>query len=177
MVSLAGERLLEVEMAYDEIGEQEITSRTESQVVRIQSTQNPEEIRQKAEVIPWVALQRAGQVMDEVTKLMDVGRLDEALIVLNQAIAWLKSYGPGAPVGEAVQQLESLQGRLASGEWGARERKLSRYSSHTHRKMSSTELWTARTTPPSYKQMGPTPPIPPTPPADPNAPPPEGKTS
>ena len=49
------------------------------QVVRIQATQNPEEVRQRAEVIPWVALQRAAQVMDEITKLMDFGKLPEAV--------------------------------------------------------------------------------------------------
>ena len=127
-----GERLLEVEIVYDEIGETEIASRTVTQVMRIQATQNPGDVRQKVEVIPWVAMQRAGQVMQEVTRRLDVGRMDEAIDALNQAIASLKSYGPGAAVGEAVQQLESLLGRIQSGHWSLRERKLRRYQSHSY---------------------------------------------
>jgi Ca-activated chloride channel family protein len=170
VVSLEGERLLEVEIVYDEIGEAEITSRTVTQVVRIQATQNPDEVRQKAQVIPWVAMQRAGQVMDEVTKRLDAGRIDEAVQALNQAIAALKSYGPGAAVGEATQQLENLLNRITSGEWSLRERKLSKYRSHSFRKMSSSEFWSSSEHPPSFKQSPPNPP----PPAGPATPPPGG---
>jgi Ca-activated chloride channel homolog len=168
VVSLEGERLLEVEILYDEIGEAEIASKTLAQAVRIQATQNPEEVRQKVEVIPWVAMQRAGQVMDEVTKRLDAGRMDEAVQALNQAIATLKSYGPGASVGEAVPQLEKLLGRITSGEWSLRERKLSKYRSHSYRKMSSRELWSAGEPPPTFKQP---PQNPPPPPAGPTKPP------
>jgi len=174
VVSLEGERLLEVEVLYDEITVAEIISRMEARVVRIQATQNPEEVRQKVEVIPWVALQRAGKVLDEVTKLMDVGRLDEAVMALNQTIAALKSYGPEAAVGEAVQQLESLLGRLTSGEWSLRLRKLSKYSSHSYQRMSSSEFWSAGSAAPSFKPQTPPPPVPP---VDPNNPPAGSKTS
>jgi hypothetical protein len=159
--------LLEVEIVYDEVGESEIPSRTVTQVVRIQATQNPEEVRQKVEVIPWVAMQRAGQVMDEVTKRLDAGRIEETVQALNQTIASLKSYGPGAAVGEAVQQLENLLGHLTSGQWSLRERKLSKYRSHSYRKMSSGELCSS----------GEPPPNPPTPPANPTTPPAGGSIS
>jgi hypothetical protein len=139
-----------------------------TQVVRIQATQNPEEVRQKVEIIPWVAMQRAGLVMQEVTRRLDAGRMDEAMDALNQAIASLKSYGPGAAVGEAVQQLESLLSRVTSGEWSLRERKLRHYQSHSYQKMSSRELWSSREPPPSFKQP---PPNPPTSPAGPPPPP------
>lgn len=165
VVSLEGERLLEVEILYDEISAAEIVSRTDARVVRIQATQNPEEVRRKAEVIPWVALQRAGQVMDDVTKLMDVGRLDEAVMALTQTIAALKSYGPEAAVGEAVQQLEKLLAPLASGEWSLRLRKASKYASHSYRRMSSSEHWSGGGAAPSFKPKMPPPPVPP---VDPN---------
>jgi len=160
VVSLEGERLLEIEVLYDEIGESEITSHTVDQVVRIQATQNPDEVRQKAEVIPWVAMQRAGKVIDEVTRLMDAGNLAAAVAALRGTIDSLKSYGPDAPVGEAVQQLEALLGRIEGGEWSLRERKLSKYRSHSYRKMSSKELWSGSEPPPSFKQPPTTPPDP-----------------
>jgi Ca-activated chloride channel family protein len=167
VVSLEGERLLDVEMLYDEIMAAEIVSRTDSRVVRIQATQNPEEVRQRAEVLPWVALQRAAQVMDEITKSMDFGKLAEALEALNQTIAALKSYGSEATVGEAVQQLENLLGRINSGEWSVRLRKLSKYSSYSLSKMSSSEFWSAGGQAPSFKPRIPRPPVPPVEPSNP----------
>ena len=169
VVSLEGERLLQVEVAYDELGEKEITSRTFEQLVRIQATQNPNEVKHKAEIIPWVAMQRAGQVIDEITRHMDVGRADLATAALQNVIASLKEYGPDAPVREAVQQLEALLQRIQADEWSGRERKSSKYRSHSYRKMSSRELWTAPEPPPSFKAPPQSSPPPPTDPAAPSA--------
>ena len=166
VASLEGERLLELELLYDEIGEKEITSRTFSQVMRIQSTQNPDEVKRKDEVIPWVALQRAGQVMDQLTRLMDTGDAEAGIAALQTAINALRSYGPGAPVAEAIQQLEATLKRIQGGEWSLRERKLSKYRSHSYRRMSSSEHWSGSEPPPSFKP----PPAPPPPPVTPDSP-------
>jgi Ca-activated chloride channel family protein len=155
VVSLEGERLLEVEVLYDEIGEAEIISRSFAQVMRIQATQNPEEVRQKAEVIPWVAMQRAGQAMDAVTKLMDEEKAEQAVQALRQAIDDLNRYGPTTTTAEAIQQLQAMLHRLVSGEWSMRERKLSSYRSHSYLKMSSNELWSASEPAPQFKQPRP----------------------
>jgi hypothetical protein len=171
VVSLEGERLLEVEIIYDEIGETEIASHTFTQTVRIQGTQNPDEVRQQSEVIPWVAMQRAGKVIDDVTRLMDAGNIEAATAGLRAAIDALKGYGPKAPIGEAVQQLEAMLNRLESGEWSLRQRKLSKYRSHSYRRMSSSEHWSGSEPPPGFKQ----PPPPPAPQRDPNTPPPGPK--
>lgn len=165
VVSLEGERLLEIEVLYDEIGEGVITSHTFNQLVRIQATQNAEEVRRKAEAIPWIAMQRAGNVIDQVTRLMDLGDVPAAVGTLRTAIESLKGYGPDAPIAEAVQQLEALLGRIEGGAWSWRERKLSKYRSHSYRRMSSSEFWSGSEPPPGFKQppKGP-PPIPPNPP-------------
>jgi Ca-activated chloride channel family protein len=161
VVSLEGEQLLEVEIIYDEIGETEIASHTFRQVVRIQATQNPDEVRQQSEVVPWVAMQRAGKVIDDVTRLMDAGNGVAAVAGLRAAIDSLKGYGPKAPVGEAVQQLEAMLKRIEGGEWSLRERKLSKYRSHSYRRMSSSEHWSGSEPPPGFKQPPPSPPAPP----------------
>jgi len=172
VVSLEGEQLLEFELVYDEITESEIISRTYHQIVRIQATQNPDEVKRKDEVIPWVALQRAGQVMDQLTRLMDAGDVSGAVASVQSAIDALKSYGPGAPVAEAIQQLEaSLRGL---GAWNLRERKLSKYRGHSYRRMSSSEHWSGSTPPPSFKQP---PPLPGEPPARPGSEPPKPPTA
>ena len=165
VVSLEGERLLDLEVLYDEITEKEIISRTFSQVVRIQATQNPDEVKRKDEVIPWVALQRAGQAMDQLTRLMDRGDAQAGIAALQDAITALRSYGPDAPVAEAIQQLESTLKRIQEGEWSERERKSAKYRSHSYRRMSSHEHWSGQEPAPSFK-----PPPPPPPPPPPGAP-------
>jgi Ca-activated chloride channel homolog len=154
VVSLEGERLLEFELLYDEITESEIISRTYNQIVRIQATQNADEVKRKDEVIPWVALQRAGQVLDQLTRLMDAGDIAAATASIQNAINDLRRYGPGAPVAEAIQQLEASLNGL--GRWSLRERKSSKYLSHSYRRMSSSEHWSGSTPPPSFKQPPPT---------------------
>jgi Ca-activated chloride channel family protein len=160
VVSLEGERLLEFELLYDEITESEIISRSYNQIVRIQATQNPAEVKRKDEVIPWVALQRAGQVLDQLTRLMDAGDIAAATASIQNAINDLKRYGPGAPVTEAIQQLETTLQGLET--WSFRQRKSSKYLSHSYRRMSSREHWSGSTPPPSFKQPPPLPTNPPT---------------
>jgi hypothetical protein len=172
VVSLEGEQLLELELVYDEITETEIISRTHNQIVRIQATQNPAEVRRKDEIIPWVALQRAGKVLDQLTSLMDAGNVGAAVSSLQEVIGALKSYGPGAPVAEAIQQLEAALTRVMSGEWSLRDRKISKYRSHSYGRMSSRELWSGRGASPSFKQ-----PPPPPPPATPGGQPPAGPSA
>jgi Ca-activated chloride channel family protein len=172
VVSLKGEQLLQVEILWDEIGETEIASRTFAQTVRIQATQDPNEISQKSEVIPWVALQKAGKTIDEVTRRIDTGHVEAAVALLQQTIAALKKYGSAAQVNEAVRQLENLLLQVEAGELSLRERKLHKYRSHSYRRMSSHEHWSSPEPPPSFKQPPQAPPPPP--PADPGASSPEG---
>ena len=58
--------------------------------------------------------------------------------------------------------------RIQSGEWSLRERKMSKYRSHSYGRMSSRELWSAGEQAPSFKQPPPPPPpaAPPTTPRD-----------
>ena len=171
VISLEGEQLLEVEVAYDEIGETEIASRVSKQIIRVQATQNPAEVKLNGQVVSWVAMQRAGQVLDEVTARMDTGRLDEAVQSLTHALETLKAYGPPEQTGPALLQLQQLLERLQRGEWDMGTRKSSRYLSSSYRKMSSTEMWTHPQMPPGFKKKTP-PPEPPQPP--PSATPPPG---
>jgi Ca-activated chloride channel homolog len=162
VASLKGEQLLQVQVLWDEIKPDGIASEAFEQTIRVQATQNPAEIRQQTEVLPWVALQKAGKTIDEVASHMDQGNVAAAASLLHQTITLLRKYGPAASVAEAVQQLEKMLAQVETGELSLRERKLSKYRSHSWRKMSSHELWSAQEPPPSFKQQ------PPAPPASPN---------
>jgi len=160
--SLEGELLLELEILFDEIGETSIHSKTVNQIIRIQATQDPADVKVREEVVSWVAMQKAGRTMDEVTKRMDAGRSEEAAGLLDRTIQQLKEYGSAASVTEAVQQLEKLRDAVRDGAFSLQDRKQSRYRSSSARKMSSKELWTGAGPAPSYKENRPTsPPAPP----------------
>ena len=148
---LKGELLLGVEIMWDEILEKGIVSRTMTQQMRIQATQDPSEVVVNSVVAPWVSLQKAGAVAADVTKKMDNGKTKEALAVLNKAIKELSQYGERGA--EAIKVLQEMKEKIASGEWSPRERKSSRYRSASYLKMSSSEMWSLKCAPaPSFKQ-------------------------
>lgn len=161
VTTLAGEPLLEIEALYDELGPAEAKSQTYTQTIRIQSTQDPGKVTLNGVVVQWVAMQRAGVVMKEVSRWMDQGRPEEALRVLLRAIEELKRYGPGPETAEAIQALQDLCRRIEVGDWDPRARKRSSYRSASYRKMSSRDLWTGDTPPPQFKQPPPSEPDPP----------------
>ena len=161
VVSLEGEQLLELELAYDEIVAEGISSKTFTQIIRIQSTQDPAKVVLNQEVIPWVALQRAGKVIQQAVQHLDAGREPDALRLLREACEALQRYGAGSEVREAMESLTQIIQRIERGEWDIRARKSSRYLSSSLRKMSSHDHWCAEEAAPSFKQQ----PLPSAPPA------------
>jgi Ca-activated chloride channel family protein len=147
-----GERLIEIELLWDEVTEKSVISRVYQQVIRIQATQNPDEIETSAEVITWVALQKAGKVLNDVTLKLDAGQVASAISEIKKSISALKAYDSPEATQEAIQQLIQLQTMLEKGAWSAQERKSSRYRSHSYGKMSSHEHWSGSTSKPSFKK-------------------------
>ena len=137
---LKGEPLLQVEMLWDELLEQGVVSRTLNQMVRIQATQDPAEVVVNSLVAPWVSLQKAGQVVAEVTKTMDKGNINEAIAALDKTIHELSQYGDKAA--EAVKILQDMKSKIESEgpQWSLKERKSARYRSSSYRKMNPNEL-------------------------------------
>lgn len=159
---LKGEQLLQVEILWDEILEQGVVSRTLTQEMRIQATQNPAEVVVNSVVAPWVSLQKAGAAAADVNQKMDQGQVHEALAVLDKTILELDQYGERAA--EAIKVLVEMREKIASDNWNARERKSSRYRSASFMKMSSNEMWSHTSPAPSFKKKpsgsGSTPPAP-----------------
>jgi len=146
---MKGELLLRAELLWDELLEQGVVSRTLTQEVRIQATQDPAQVVVNSVVAPWISLQKAGAAAAEVNRKMDHGQMNEALAVLEKAIAELGQYGElGA---EAIQVLQEMKQKIAADGWDLRERKSSRYRSASYRKMSSKEMWSSSCAAPSFK--------------------------
>jgi Ca-activated chloride channel homolog len=172
VVSLEGEQLIEVELAYDEFTKEGISSKTYRQIIRIQSTQDPAQVIVSAQTIPWVALQRAGKAIKSAVECLDTGNRDAAVALLRECQEALRRYGPIQEVEESLRNLERLISDILSGFWDVRARKASSYRSLSLLKMSSRDLWSGEGPAPSFKQPRSRPPTPPTPPTPPSTPPP-----
>ena len=142
VASLEGERFLEVEVVWDEIGEKDIRSCRHEQIIRIVATQNPDEITLNEETVAWIAVQKAGKALDEATRDIDADRVSEGEDKLRQALSALKAYGLDARTADGVRLLEDFLGRLASGRYSIRDRKSNVYASSYSRRASSKKAWT-----------------------------------
>ena len=150
VTTLEGEDLLGLEVAYDELTADSAVSRTFTQKIRIQATQDPGAVKQNGEVIGWVAVQRAGKVLKEVTRRMDAGDPAAAHALLRETAAEFRSYPPSAAVQDALRSIDDVERQIAEQGWSSRSRKHAAYSSSTSLRMSSTAAWTANGPVPSY---------------------------
>lgn len=161
VVSLEGEKLAELELLYDEITDSGITSKTQQQIVRIQATPNPDDVRVNETVLGWVAMQQAGLTIKRVTDEISGGNQDKALAILEQAIRYVAQHGSSEKVGPAMQMLRELLDHIELGTLSARHMKMHKSREYYSRKSSSR-------LPPGYHL--PSAPQPPLPPKDPGSP-------
>ena len=153
VVSLEGEQLLSIEVIFDELSADSAVSRTFTQMVRIQATQDPGQVKQNGEVIGWVAVQRVGKVLQEVTRRMDAGDDAAAHKLLRETAAEFHAYPPSPAVQDALRSIDDMERQIAEQGWSERSRKHARYSSSSHLKMSSEEAWSSSQQAPSYKRQ------------------------
>jgi Ca-activated chloride channel homolog len=142
VASLEGEKLLELEILWDEIGGQEIKSCRHEQVIRILAAQDPGEIKLNEETVAWIAVQRAGKALDEATKAVDANKVEEAKNKLREALAALRRYKLDARTADGVRILEDFLGRIErEGGLNPRSRKLSTYSTAYYSRPSTKKPW------------------------------------
>jgi Ca-activated chloride channel family protein len=145
VASLEGEKLLELEILWDEIGDKEIKSCRHVQIIRISATQNSDEIKLNEETVAWIAVQRAGKALDEATKSVDADKVDEAKGKLRHAIGALRRYKLDAKTADGVRVLEEFLHRIEhEGGLTPRSRKLSSYSSAYYSRPSSKKAWSGK---------------------------------
>ena len=168
ITTLEGEQLLRVEVVWDEILPESIEHRTHEQIVRIQAVQNPDEVRVNLSILPFVASQRAGKVMESAMSDMDKGDAAAALAKLKEAADALRAYQHDDAVQDGLQVLKQLEDRIRAQEYDVSSRKDSRaYAKHmrttSSMRYSSSQLYK----PASWTKPVPLPP-PPTPPDEDN---------
>ena len=127
VASLAGETLLEVELAWDELSASGIASKTWSQVVRVQATQNPAEVKANQEVLSWVAVQRAAKAVREAAERAAAGDEAGAQRQLQAEIKLMETAGDAPVVQDALATLRTAQEQLG-GEASASRKGKAMYS-------------------------------------------------
>jgi Ca-activated chloride channel family protein len=153
VASLEGEKLLELEILWDEIGEKEIKSCQHEQVIRVLGTQDANDVRLNEETVAWVAVQRAGKAVDEATKDIDANKTNEAKAKLQLALDALKRYKLDDKAADGIRLLQDFLTRLESGHYSVRDRKEASYSSSYYRKGSSAKAWTVPAAKPSFSNV------------------------
>lgn len=163
LTTLEGEELLEIHILWDDIGTGEIRSCRHEQIIRIQATQNPDEVKLNEEVVAAIATQVAGKTVDDASKDIREARLDDARAKLEKLRQLLADYGLPEKTTDALGLLQGIESVIAEGGFNARSSKTSHYRTREARKMSSHAHWTApeALAAPAYKK--PAPPKPPQP--------------
>jgi hypothetical protein len=152
--SLEGEELLGIEFLWTAIGDTEIKSCTSKHLVRIQGTQNPQDVVLNQEVIAVITNQIAGKAAREAAGKAREGHFDQAAHSLRVAAAAVRCSG-AAEFSEDAQSLldESLQ-KIGSRNLTARDLKDLVYESRYRARSSSHALYTGSRKKPKSRSSG-----------------------
>jgi Ca-activated chloride channel homolog len=138
--SLEGEELLGLEFLWTAIGDTEIKSCTSWHLVRIQGTQNPQEVVLNEEVIVTIANQIAGKAAREAAANARAGRFDQAAQTVRAASTTLRCFSPSQSTGDAQGLLDHSLRKISSGNLTERDLKSLVSESRTRTRPSSRTL-------------------------------------
>jgi len=140
--SLEGEELLALEFLWTAIADAEIKSCTSKHLVRIQGTQNPQEVVVNQEVIAVIANQIAGKAAREAAAKAREGHFDQAAHSLRAAAATVQCFGDAEFAEDAQSLLDDSLRKIGSRELTARDLKNLVYESRYRARSSSHTLYT-----------------------------------
>jgi Ca-activated chloride channel family protein len=140
--SLEGEELLGLEFLWTAIGDTEIKSCTSRHLVRIQGTQNPQDVVLNQEVIAVIANQIAGKAAREAAAKAREGQFDEAARSVRAAAATVRCFSASESTGEAQNLLDESLQKISSRDLTARDLKDLVYESRYYARSSSHTLYT-----------------------------------
>jgi Ca-activated chloride channel homolog len=140
--SLEGEELLALEFLWTAIGDAEIKSCTSKHLVRIQGTQNPQDVILNQEVIAVIANQIAGKAAREAAAKAREGDFNQALDSISAAKAAVQCFGSPEFSEDAQSLLDDSLRKIGSRELTARDLKNLVYESRYRARSSSHTLYT-----------------------------------
>jgi hypothetical protein len=140
--SLEGEELLGLEFLWTEIGDTEIKTCISTHLVRIQGTQNPQDVVLNQEVIAVIANQIAGKAAREAAAKAREGHFDQAAHSLRVAATAVQCLSASEFTEEARSLLDQSIAKASSGDLTARDLKELVYESRHRTRSSSHDLYT-----------------------------------
>jgi Ca-activated chloride channel homolog len=140
--SLEGEELLGLEFIWTAIGDTEIKSCKSKHLVRIQGTQNPQDVVLNQEVIAVIANQIAGKAAREAAANARDGRFDQAAHSVRAAVSAVQSFSASELTEDAQSLLDHSLAKVSSGDLTARDLKDLVYESRCRTRSSSHDLYT-----------------------------------
>jgi Ca-activated chloride channel homolog len=149
--SLEGEELLGLELLWTAIGETEIKSCTSMHLVRIQGTQNPQDVVLNQEVIAVIANQIAGKAARDAAAKAREGHFDQAAHAVCAAASVVQCFSAAEFTEDAQNLLNDSLQKIGSGNLTARDLKDLVYESRHYTRSSSRALYTG-----SRKKLNPT---------------------
>jgi Ca-activated chloride channel family protein len=140
--SLEGEELLGLEFLWIGIGDTEIKTCASWHLVRIQGTQNPQDVVLNQEVIAVIANQIAGKAAREAAAKARKGHFQQAAYSVRAAAAAVQSLSAGEFAEDAKSLLDESLQKISSGELTTRDLKDLVYESRYRTRSSSHTLYT-----------------------------------
>jgi Ca-activated chloride channel family protein len=145
--SLEGEELVALEFAYTSIMEEgtdlRLETRTSAHLVRIQGTQNPEEVIQNTELIAVIANQQSADAMRKAADALASGADAQAAVQhLASAKQFIVECAAPELTSEAAALLDEHERMIRSQEIDSRARKNMRYEARYYGQTSSARLYT-----------------------------------
>jgi hypothetical protein len=140
--SLEGEELLGIEFLWTAIGDTEIKSCTSTHLVRIQGTQDPQDVVLNQEVIAVIANQVAGKAAREAAAKAREGHFDQAAHSVRAAAAAVQCFSASKSTGDAQSFLDESLQKISSRDLTARDLKDLVYGSHYYARSSGHALYT-----------------------------------
>jgi Ca-activated chloride channel family protein len=138
--SIDGEVLAELEILYDEITAEGVTSQVESHQIRVRPTQSQADVQVNREVLPWVSAQQAAEIVNQAIVKRDAEDIAGARQLLEAGIARLKAYGLDDQISDGIQLLQDALKKLENPDDYIRSRKIMRSVSACYAKMSSSDF-------------------------------------
>ena len=154
--SLEGEELVDLEFVYTEVSEAGKETRIENQtsrhLIRIQATQNPEDVVQNRELIAVIANQEAAEATRQAAQEIGKGNSTAALSILQATAKKLTALGDPVATQDAAALLAENEEKLCRGELDTRSRKQMLYEAKFYAASSTAQLYTGTREKPKFSQ-------------------------
>ena len=136
------------------IGDNEVKSCTSNHLVRIQGTQNPEDVVRNQEVIAVITNQIAGKAAREAAATAREGHFDQAAHSLRVAAAAVQCPGAAEFAEDAQSLLDESLRKISSRSLTPRDLKELVYESRHYTRSSSHALYTGSCKKPKSRSSG-----------------------